>query len=85
MPPPTPTVPVMPAPCTSMAVAPSRLAPRTSTSTVLPAWPPIGKKVLIAGVAALRGRPDEARAVLKELEERQRIRYVSPVALAMIP
>jgi eukaryotic-like serine/threonine-protein kinase len=35
-------------------------------------------------VAALRGQPDEARAVLHELEERQRTRYVSPVAPAMI-
>ncbi len=35
-------------------------------------------------VAALRGRTDEARAVIRELEERQRTRYVSPVALAMI-
>jgi Flp pilus assembly protein TadD len=35
-------------------------------------------------VAAMRGRSDEARAVLNQLEERQRTRYVSPVALAMI-
>jgi serine/threonine protein kinase/tetratricopeptide (TPR) repeat protein len=35
-------------------------------------------------VAALRGRQDEARAILKELEERRRVRYVSPVAMAMI-
>ena len=35
-------------------------------------------------VAAMRGRTVEARGVLNELEERQRSRYVSPVALAMI-
>jgi tetratricopeptide (TPR) repeat protein len=35
-------------------------------------------------VAALRGRQDEARSILKELEERRRVRYVSPVAMAMI-
>jgi Flp pilus assembly protein TadD len=35
-------------------------------------------------VAAMRGRTVEARGLLNELEERQRSRYVSPVALAMI-
>ncbi len=35
-------------------------------------------------VAGLRGKTEEARAVLRELEERQRTRYVSPVALAMV-
>ena len=35
-------------------------------------------------VAAARGRPDEARAILAELEARRRDAYVSPVALVMV-
>jgi len=35
-------------------------------------------------VAAARGRPEEARAILAELEARQREQYVSPVALVLL-
>jgi tetratricopeptide (TPR) repeat protein len=35
-------------------------------------------------VSALRGQTGEARAILEELKERRRIRYVSPVALVML-
>ena len=35
-------------------------------------------------VAAARGRPDEARAVLAELERRRQDGYVSPVAFVML-
>ena len=38
----------------------------------------------LGAVAAARGRPEEARAILAELEARRRDAYVSPVALVMV-